>query len=715
MRDFAYDTPLPADWMTPLLSYAASENEVLRSAAIGTLAALPAGTQDVRETLLAALLDQDPDIRADAMEGLTHHGTQDDAETIRLSLAGDPVREVKVAAIAALARLQDKDAFGLLRRLVLSRAEDEVAWEDEGSDWEDWLDVQIAAIAALGQMGAVEAIEDMLAARDDELGQTLDGPVFEALSCLGQAGLSWLLAIVEVEHGLAARRAAEVLSRKAPGDLAAHLDMLVGSRDPRLRLVGVGCLDPGATELAGCVRTDPNADVRRAALLRAADAQPMLVLDALSDPAPEVQATALACLSPAEGADLQEDLIANMLAWLQGGPAVLMTQAARSLPDWAPEQAAAALLRLIDDRARPLEARLAATRSLAKVQPAVPCDALVALLGNPAQQVRTATLILLRDRAALGDETAQDLLAKLIAGTDPDAAPPSPAESADIETRRPDLDSVQPSLHITPNGEIVRSAPQDAGTAPPDGQSTLSEILARSHNLQSKDISSERGGNKARKRCSVEGPEDISLAISREAMAIAAMLAGQKIERSLMIWAADPGNPLYRSAWQALAQRKSRHALDAAAARLALRAVAGEDAVVRLAALQVLSGYPEGDAARKAAHRDPDPLIRAEAIGWLKPEDLPSAVADDALPVRRAAVARLLSSGSAAQIAHAVEALMRAERKDALCDLVAGSREAMSLVLEKLAATHLSGRQALVALAALGAAHARMRAEGASV
>ncbi|MEM9778478.1 MAG: HEAT repeat domain-containing protein, partial [Pseudomonadota bacterium] len=172
----------PSHALSPWLE---SQNEVLRCAAIRATSGLCEDVDMQRETLLTALMDPDPDVRTDAMEAFAPLARDGDAGTLLLSLSGDPVREVKLAAIAGLGGLQCPEASGLLRSLARSRAEDQVAWEDEDSDWEDWLDIQIAAIKALGQMGDASAIPDLLAARDDEYGQTLDVQVFEALSLMG--------------------------------------------------------------------------------------------------------------------------------------------------------------------------------------------------------------------------------------------------------------------------------------------------------------------------------------------------------------------------------------------------------------------------------------------------------------------------------------------------------------------------------------------------
>ena len=138
-----------------------------------SLAARALGAQGVAAApaLVAALLDQDPDVRGDALAALVACARREDAAAIRSSFCGDPVPEVKLAALQALVRLRDPEFLPLLRRLAKDRAEDTVTWEDEAGVWDDWLDLQVAAIEALGELGLSDVIDDLLEARADEMGQ----------------------------------------------------------------------------------------------------------------------------------------------------------------------------------------------------------------------------------------------------------------------------------------------------------------------------------------------------------------------------------------------------------------------------------------------------------------------------------------------------------------------------------------------------------------
>ena len=680
-------------------AYLKDESDILRSSAVRALAGLRDGSPEIRKRLKEALLDPDPDVRSDAMEALSGIAQPEDAETIRRSLEGDPVREVKLAAIRALGRMCDIGSTDLLRALVLSRSEARVAWEDDG-DWEDWLDIQITAITALGDMGLVEAVPDMLAARDDELAQTLDTPVFEALSKLGDEGISHLLAIVETESGLAAQRASGILGKLAPDRLAPHIDTLMASPDAVLRATAAGLLPEAGADIARLAESDPDPDVRRVALARAAVTQPQLVMNALRDGDARIQAAALRLLAPPLRPGTHEALIDNMLAWLKTAPPELMTETATHLAKWAPNRSTQPLLRLAADPSRPLEARVAAARGLATVRPAVETAFIVDLLENPAQQVRAAALVLLRNRAREDDAEAIDALALAILGTlFPEKATtrsPSPEDDApDLATPKGEATS-RNRIRITPEGDIVETHYKDEAEV----NSTLSAILGRTPatDVHAAEDTPEERPEKRRKRRAVEGPDEIVEALSRETLQITVGLGIERIEAAILTRAGNLNDPLRRIAWQAIDAYCSAPNAGKEAVASARHALTDEDPVVRLAAFRLLFRETRDPDLLAIAGNDADPLIRAEATRWLPASSLQTSLGDDALPVRRAAVGRLLKEGFQQQIEDGVSCLIKAEHSDTLALLICHSTSARSSAAQALASQTLEKRKALVVL-----------------
>lgn len=696
------DAETPPDVLRP---YLGSENELLRSAAVRALPSVVDDPRATRGALISALLDPDPDVRSDAMEALAKVAWPDDADTIRRSLAGDPVREVKLAAVAALARLNDRASVGLLRALVRSRSEDDVAWEDEGGDWEDWLDVQIAAIAALGEMGVTEAIDDLLAARADEFGQALDVQVFEALGRMGAAGVERLLAVVRTEGGLARQRAAAALARVSPETLAPHIDSLLANDDPQLRIVALNALPPADARTRERAIKDADPAVRLAALGRVAPLDPDMALRGLTDRAPAVQAAALGYLCPPLATELREALADNLQAWLETAAPVLMTAAARCLPVLAPERAGGPLLALIADSDRPLEARVAAVAALGSAAPAVGTETFVDLLANPAQQVRSAALVVLRERAQNRDPLAVDGIAEAIAGTllsdvEQASAPQDDGNGPEVSVPKGEGAGARP-IRITPEGDIVTLEP----TAPAEdsGQSTLSSILSEKAPPEPEmaEETPEESGVRRRRRRAVEGPEEIAEPLCCEAMQICADVGLPRLEAALLTKVQDSAVHLRRVAWQAM-MRHSRAADAGPEARAAARrAFKDEDAVVRFAAFSVLARNEITPDLIAAAARDPDALLREAAVTELPPESALIHLDDDVLAVRRAAAGRVLAGGSPKMMSTAVARLVAAERSDTLAALAASSNAAFARALGELARDALPPRKALVLLNAL--------------
>lgn len=706
MRDHVIaerDTP---EEITPILSYLESANEVLRCAAVRALTGRGA---EARAALAQALLDEDPDVRADAMEALAACATAQDAPLLRRSLTGDPVREVKLAAIEGLARLGDPEAVPLLRVLVHSRSEDTVAWEDQDSDWEDWLDIQIAAIAALGRMQVSDAIVDMLEARAEEMAQALDVPVFDALVALGKAGVVSLLDVVEGEAGLARQRAVACLARLAPEHLQDHVPALLEADDPVLRIAGLRLLPADGPEIAAILRTDTAAAVRLAALDRAAPLQPGLLTAALADADAAVQAAALRALRPPLDEDFAAALADNLLAWVRGAALPLMIAAAEALPLWAPQRAQDALLALVADGARPLEARIAAVRALAAPAVGTGTETLVSLLGNPAQQVRTAVLVALTARASAGDVVAEAAIAQAISGvllSDAEArqvraAPDeAPDEAPDAATPKGEAAGPQ-RIRITPDGEIVEGESQ----ADPGG-STLSAILSEGSVQppapQGEDTPEESTA-KRRKRRPVEGPDETAMALSREAMQVSADLPGAPIGAALLAQAEAAPGPLRAVAWQALDRHAAQAALPEPAGKTAQSALGDADPVVRHAAYRLRLRASADPATLARAATEADPLIRAMAVPHLPLDAVQSALGDPALAVRRAAALRLLDLAGPEDIDAAVAALVAAERSDTLAELIGASPRARRAALDLLGDADIAARTALVLLQALAA------------
>ncbi|WP_424969235.1 HEAT repeat domain-containing protein [Dinoroseobacter sp. S76] len=704
MRDLPM-APMPAETAATLATHIQSDNEIIRSAAIKALAGLGVAPALSLPLLTDALMDPDPDVRTDAMDALSRCALPEHTELLVFSLEGDPVREVKRAALSGLARLRATSALDLIRALTLSRSEDRVAWEDENSDWEDWLDIQIAAIEALGEMRATEAIEDLMAARDDELGQTLDIPVFDALAKIGHDGVVWLLAILETEGGPARRRALTKLCQLDPALLVDHLDRLIASPDAQLRAHVVGQMDPDDTRLAQLAAEDPAASVRIGALQRVATEQPEKAIAALQDPAPEVQAAALDLIPAQLDPELSTSLEDNMLAWLAQGPAVLVRATARHLPRRAPERAEAPLLALIADPQRPLDARVSAVKSLATMEPAIETTRLVDLLGNPAQQIRTTVLVALTTRAQAGDLEAGDAIRAAIQGTllsdDVSQATAAPLADGPDMTVPKEGESGPRRIRISPEGEIIEDTPE--AVASTSSHSTLTAILAPMEaEPELAEDTPEEAPSKRRRRRAVEGADGVAEALVTEAIKICGTARMNGMTAALLAARPEAPDTAQQAIWTALAQTSPDPDCAEALLSAAHKAHGHEDPVIRAAAYAVLAKLAPDSPCLAAALEDPDALIRAAAIRRLPPEDALAYLGDGAMAVRHGAVDVILTEGSDAAQRQMAERIASAERADTLAYALAQSEPARRWFYDRLSTPDLGDRAVFILLDAAG-------------
>lgn len=564
------------------------DNELIRSAALRAYAVL-ASDEDVRSALIAALTDQDPDIRSDAMERLATLVRPQDASTLMASLKGDPVREVKLAAIQALSNIGDRDSIDLLRQLVLSKSEHSVVWEDEGDDWDDWLDVQIAAITALGRMGATEAIEDILAARADEFAQNLDAAAFEAFCKMGSDGIGVLLEILRNEKGSDFRYAAAAIASASIESLSPHIEVLLGSGDPDVRVIALNALPPDDARVGQLALSDPSSSVREKALRHVGRANVKFIEEALSDPSEKVQAQALQMLDGRVSPHLHEALVENLLLWLRHAGGNLATAAASALPRFAPNRSKEPLLELIANVERPLEARVEAVKALAKIEPPVSSESYADVLTNPARQVRVAALKQLSRHAEMGDRLAVDAIVSAMSGTlvQKSAVGQRDVEYGKYDFATPKGEGGPPQIRITREGDIVEGKAANQESTLQRIISAGNPVIGEIQDTGVEDTPEERPAKRL-KRQPVEGPADITPSIELDSIRICGTLADGKIKEVVLGRVCDDRDEIRQAAWSEIAKWTqeeicSGNALDAAKSAMT-------DAIpsVRQAALSVL-------------------------------------------------------------------------------------------------------------------------------
>ena len=698
----------------------------MRCAAARALGAL--ADEQAAPALVAALLDPDPDVRADVMGALVRCARPEDATALRRSLRGDPVVEVKTAAVRALGRLKDEGSTALLRALARDRCDADMAWE-EGS-WDDWLDVQVAAITALGDMGAEAAVDDLIRARSDEAGQDLDPVVFNALAKMAGRGVAAVLDFLKYGDARVRQRALAALSRAGRERLTPLRRRLVVDPSPGVRRLAVDCLDAGDPALPALALEDPDPSVRAAAVARAAPAHPELVRRSLADPEPEPRAAALEALAACPVPGGEPVLAAKLEAWLRDRDGRLGAACAALLPAVMGAGAVSLLREAAADEERPSGVRIAALKSLGGIGTHEAVVSLRAAAVEPARQIRLAALAaaaaLTRAAPAEVRGRARELLVDAVRGR---LRPGDPARDTDTGDDVPGDRVPGPGgsgrIAITPEGRIVTGgapAPEASATVSgadagggPYPRSTLEAL--RATGLRTAAPSDEvppsppPGGRARSRRVPVEGVDDIEADIRTAALRLVADCPGDDIDGLLAEAAGSTASDLRAVVFETIAQRARAMPLSPVLEAVLVRFLECEDPRVRCAAARGLTKAAGGDAARRLIPLldDGDALVRAAAVtavAAVHPDKVMRGLSDPSRLVRQAAAAAIVAAGDSRAIHDGLRTLVNGGWSDSLADTLRRHPEARPVLLGMVAAGETSGqalRAILEALAGDGA------------
>lgn len=695
--------------------YLRAPEEPVRCAAARALGAL--GDGNAAPALVDALLDPDPDVRADAMGALVRCARPQDAAAVRRSLQGDPVGEVKTAAVRTLGRLGDEASTELLRALARDRCESEVAWE-EGS-WDDWLDVQVAAITALGDMGAEAAVDDLVRARNDESGQDLDHAVFTALAKMPGRGIAALLDFLKDGDAQVRRRALGALPHAGRNRLAPLRDRLVDDPSPGVRRIVVDCLEDGDGALATFALKDPDPSVRAAALLRVAPSRPDIGLAGLSAPEPEIRAAALEAPGAHATLAAEPGFAAKLETWLGDPDARLAAASAAALPNVMGSAAVRLLRETAADKDRPAEVRLAALESLGAMDSVEAVPALRAAAADTARQVRLAALAaagaLTRARSADVRRGARDVLIDALRGSvrTREAAGGMDAAHAGHAASR---SGVSGRIAITSKGGLVpadTSAPEAPATGSGDAggrtypRSTLDAIqatgLPAAMPFDDPPRSPAPGGRARFRRVPVEGADDVEADIRLLAVRVMADCAIDGVDEPLAEAAECAIPDLRVAALEAIAQRTP---LAPALEALLVRSLEAGDARVRCAAARGLA-HADRDATPHlvALLDDADASVRAAAltaVAAVHPTRVAAGFRDASPLVRRAAVDAVIAAGDDRFLEDGLRMLVDGGQPDSVMDACSRHVEVTRRLIGMLSACEVSRPGLRTILEALG-------------
>ena len=728
-----------------------AEDDVVRCAATRALAAL--GDAKAAEGLVEALLDEDPDVRTDAMQALSRCARPEDADAIRRSLLGDPVKEVKVFAVEALSRLKDAASMPLLISLAKDRCDHDVAWEDEAGMWDDWLDVQLAVITALGDMAAQGAVEDLLLARDDEMGQEIDDVLFAALAKIPENGITTLLSLLRDSSATVREQALSALSRANREVLRPRVELLLQDASPKVRCLALVCLDSESPQVERLLREDSSPQVRSALVRNFAATRLDIAASALEDSSEEVRAAALEAVMAAPEFEVSDDLAANMQAWMATAAPVLAGPCAEFLPRACGRAAQVPLCEVVCDAERPLELRIAALKALKDL----PMDAVVTVLQScvtdSTRQIRAAALASLAVLSKSGEETlAQSARAALVSAISGDYATeesrnplPPVGEETNLEASKVE-DMAARRLTISRDGEILSEEEVQAQRARGEAiekavesgelesredlendssnvidvafpKSTLAAIQTIATDSGDRIVSPRSGdapnapagkGGKAKRRVPVDGPDNFALDLRLVALRVAASCPGDDIEAAFC-QAAETGVLALRiAAYATLVQRAEVLPLSERLVPVLIKGLRDENPLIRGYAVQAIGTCaPQGQKELEALLGDPDALVRATAlrvVAALPDGQVFAALRDESSFVRQVALERVIAQGMPEDLTQTISILLTEGLSSDLAEACRQSSAARTLLVTALAAEDLARKEILAGLEAIAAA-----------
>ena len=617
------------------------------------------GDSGAVNSLVAALLDEDEDVRTDAAAALARQADPGAGTQLLDNLLGDPVREVKLHAIDALIRMRHPEVEPWLRRIVKGRGE-EIVWsgpESEGG-WDDWVDVQVEAIEGLAELGCREAVPDIVQAIEDELGQDLTDVGFAALARLGATGINALSEYADHANARWRRRAVALLVAAAPDTAGTAIERALNDPSADVRLAAGRALaerQPDDSRLAALF-SDASAEIRAEMVRFCGPHHPGPLRALLADENADVRIAVLGVLAAAP--QVLSDRSADRVRPLLRAPQpVLAARAAEALGAIELDEAIDDLTLLLSDKRRPVEARLGALRALVRVAGEQGTAALAAVICDPEHQVRLAAVAALAGLAAQAEwpNTAGDTLLAALAGellAEPEVPQPEPQreiESKGAETTEEDGETDTPSSGEFPTSTLAAikgESFEGAQTPEPEGDVELSQsdleflILA--------------GRSPRKQRVAVAQGVAPHIDVRRCAARVLGDVAHDDVASALAEELADADQEVRNAAADSLARlARQMGSLPNDAITELTRRLNETDRDLRLFGVRALGGA--GPAALSpslfAALDDPDSFVRAEAVRVIAQlagpgEIIERRLRDPDASVRRAAAEALAAGAS---------------------------------------------------------------------
>jgi len=614
--------------LTEILSDGIDVHRCAAARALGNM-----GLPESTGPLVKALLDEDPDVRVDAATALGELNDPETAEKLMENLIGDPEADVKRAAIKALIAMRHEPVLPWLRKLAVSRCEEEVAWDGDefyASGWDDWVDIQMSAIEGLAVFAPEDAVPEIVGAMLDEEAQDLTEPVLRALSRMGEPGAHAIIDLYAKGDTRMCRRIVKAVGESDNPDLDALRGGMIEDVKPEIRRLALKNLEPSDDRLKPLFG-DKDASVRTAVVKYAGLQNVLLLWDLIKDPAPEVRVEVFRIIAAHPDKFRDGDLEKAIQKAIAGEPKAAK-QAALALIALKGPEAAKGLLHVLGNKSIPQEFRVGVIEA---VQGAgdIAVPALMQAAGDENRHLRLAALTALAEIASNDPNWPNDAGLGLIVGLDGELVlPPEEVEEEIVEE--------EPLPEITE--EIAREIDADLPLVAEERKPAVSTLEAIKSNLPDAPVSEPEevvlteeqqrflDMTKVRKHAKRKISWDIAAAPHEDVQRFSARLLGSVVnnevtEKLIETISKDIDEDVLHGALFSLAKHGEQ---TGALPEVALETLQGlldsETSETRVLAARAM-GWIKGeniDAALLVMLKNNDPLVRVEAIHAMDHRDL---------------------------------------------------------------------------------------------
>ncbi len=407
-------------------------------------------TPKATKVLVAALMDEDPDVRVDAAASLAEICDPATADQLMENLTGDPESDVKKTALAALVAMNHAPVIPLLRALTTSRAPELVAWDEDefyADGWDNWDDIQLASIKALGDLGIEDAVPEVLDAMADEMGQDVSVQAFTALAKMGAAGARAMVSMFEVDDARLRRRIARAVGQSDNPHLTDLHSEMLASPTGLIRAIATENLaqtDGRVPEMF----VDIDAQVRVAAVRHHGSQNLSFLTNMITDSAPSVRVEVFKTIATHPDTFKDKDTIEAVKGTLKGDPEAAK-HAALALFALQGPKVAKGFSHVLGNTEIPRDFRIGVLETLEKSgEAAVP--ALLGVAADDDRQLRLAGLTVLANIAeadaswpnAAGTGLLAALKGELVLPPEEEEAEPEPEPEPEVELDQAELDEI---------------------------------------------------------------------------------------------------------------------------------------------------------------------------------------------------------------------------------------------------------------------------------